>query len=88
MLLGQFHRRCLLTNYGSSVFCLHETAIFNDPALSLEGTGATIHQTLSAQYGNSVFLEQSPYEWIGKFKYGHTSIMHEEETQCPYTDKN
>jgi hypothetical protein len=36
-------------------------------------SGAAIHQRLSAQYGNSVLLQWSVYEWIEKLKNGRTS---------------
>jgi hypothetical protein len=31
-------------------------------------SGAAIYQTLSAQHGNTVLLEQSAYKWIEKLK--------------------
>jgi hypothetical protein len=43
-------------------------------------SGAEIHRRLSAQYGNSVLLQQSFYEWTEKLKNGRTSVMHEEGT--------
>jgi hypothetical protein len=52
--------------------------------LWLEHTSrATVHQTLSAQYGNSVLVQHIVYEWIETFKYVRTSILHEEEARCP-----
>ena len=40
-------------------------------------SGATIHQRLSAQYGNSVLSQRSVYEWIEKFKNGRTNVTHD-----------
>jgi len=37
------------------------------------------------QYRNSVLSHWFVYEWIKRFKNGHTSINHEEETGCPST---
>ena len=45
-------------------------------------SGAEIHRRLSAQYGNSVLLQQSVYEWIKKLKNGRTSVMPEGSGTC------
>ena len=37
------------------------------------------------QYRNSALSQWFVYEWIERFKSGHTSIHHEEETRCPST---
>ena len=46
---------------------------------------AEIHRRHSAQYGNSVLPQQSVYEWIVKFKTGHTSAMREGGVRHPST---
>ena len=45
-------------------------------------SGAEIHRRLSAQYGNSVLLEWSVYEWIEKFKNVRTSVTREGSGAC------
>ena len=45
--------------------------------LSQGVSGATIHQGLLAQYGNSVLPERSVYEWIEKLKNGRTNVTHD-----------
>jgi len=48
-------------------------------------SGAEIHRRLPAQYGNSVLPQQCVYEWIEKYKNGHTSVTHEEGAGRPST---
>jgi hypothetical protein len=43
---------------------------------------ATIHQRLSAQYGNAVLLQQKVCEWIEKLKNGRTSVMDGKGAGC------
>ena len=49
-------------------------------------SGDEIHRRLSAQYGNSVLLKRSVYEWIEKLKNVRTSVTHEERAGRPSTD--
>ncbi|PNF23181.1 hypothetical protein B7P43_G02737 [Cryptotermes secundus] len=51
-------------------------------------SGAAIHQRLSGQYGKSVLLQRSVYEWIEKLKNCCTSVMHEEGARQPSTATN
>ena len=54
--------------------------------LWLEGvSGATIRQRLLAQYGNSVLLQQSAYEWNETLKNGCTNVMHDKGARRPST---
>ena len=48
-------------------------------------SGASIHQRLSAQYGNSVLPQRSVYEWIEKLKHGSTNVMHDKGARRPFT---
>jgi hypothetical protein len=41
-------------------------------------SGAEIHRRLSAQYGKSVLLQRSVYEWIEKIENVLTSVTPEE----------
>ena len=45
-------------------------------------SGVEIHRRLLAQYGNSVLLQRSVYEWIEKFKNILTSVTHEGSCAC------
>jgi hypothetical protein len=57
--------------------------------LWLEGLSrATSHQSLLAQYGNSVLPQWSVYEWIGRCKNGHTNVIHEEGAERTFTAIN
>jgi hypothetical protein len=51
-------------------------------------SGATIHQRLSAQYGNSVLPLSSAWKWIEKLKNGRKRVTHEEETGCLHMATN
>jgi hypothetical protein len=46
---------------------------------------AKMLRRMSVQYRNSVLSQSSVCEWIERFKNGHTSINHEEETGHPST---
>ena len=47
--------------------------------------GAKMHRRMSAQYGNSVVLQQIAYEWRERLKNCRISIKHEEGGGCPST---
>jgi hypothetical protein len=44
-----------------------------------------IHRRISAQYGNSVVLQQTVCELIDSFKNGRTSVKHKEGARRPFT---
>ena len=45
-------------------------------------SGAEIHRSLSAQYGNRVLPQRSVYEWTEKLKNVRTSVTHEGSGAC------
>ena len=48
-------------------------------------SGTAFHQTLSAQYGNSVIPQRSVYEWIEKLKNSRTNVTHNKAAGRPPT---
>ena len=46
---------------------------------------AAIHQRPSVQYGNSVLLQRSVYDWIEKLKNGRTNVTHDKGAWRPST---
>jgi hypothetical protein len=70
MLLGQFHHRHIVINYGYSLsVCTKEKQCSVKHFLWPEGvSGDTVDQRLSAQYRNSVLPQQSDYKWLEKLK--------------------
>ena len=51
-------------------------------------SGTAIHQRPTAQYGNSVLLQRSVYEWIEKLKNGRTNFKHDRGVGRPSTSIN
>ena len=47
--------------------------------------GVRMLRRMSVQNGNSVVSQWIVYEWVERFRNGHTRIKHEEGDGCPST---
>jgi transposase len=73
------HEFCVINLDSPFFICTKEEQRAVVHLLWAEGVpGAEMHRKISAQYGNSVMSQQMVYEWIKRFKNGHTSNKHQE----------
>jgi hypothetical protein len=77
------HEFCVINLDGPLFICTKEEQRTVIRFLWAEGVpGAKMQRRISVQYGNSVVSQWMVYEWIERFKNGHTSIKQEEGAKC------